>query len=171
LRSSISNRYFRHLICFQNCFADALNQKPGNQLCKKGMETAVKAPQLYDRIQKQKQVNQTVKQAEHAYEQDNYDTAALVQWGKALIMLANFSTRQVACRHVRKAVENFERASKIEALRTDVNHETLWCLGNAYISQAAFGEARALHLKAKVRGCATWPTQAAEHHSVASWHS
>jgi hypothetical protein len=83
-----------------------------------------------------------------AWKRNNHESQALVQWGKALITLANILNRSRAYWHVDSAAKKFE-----EALKIKVSHDALWCPGNAYTSQAAYAcdtEKRELCEKAKV---------------------
>eukprot|EP01024_Parvocaulis_polyphysoides_P006982 TRINITY_DN1207_c1_g1_i1.p2 TRINITY_DN1207_c1_g1~~TRINITY_DN1207_c1_g1_i1.p2 ORF type:complete len:234 (-),score=44.25 TRINITY_DN1207_c1_g1_i1:331-963(-) len=74
---------------------------------------------------------QARQQAEADYKKNNKDVLALTRWGGALLELASFHQGSQAETMINDAEDKFKEALSIEPDRPD----TLWCLGNAYVSK------------------------------------
>eukprot|EP01024_Parvocaulis_polyphysoides_P037669 TRINITY_DN3361_c1_g1_i1.p2 TRINITY_DN3361_c1_g1~~TRINITY_DN3361_c1_g1_i1.p2 ORF type:complete len:210 (-),score=45.04 TRINITY_DN3361_c1_g1_i1:234-863(-) len=74
---------------------------------------------------------QARQQAEADYNKNNKDVLALTRWGGALLELASFHQGAQAESMINDSEEKFKQALAIEPDRPD----TLWCLGNAYVSK------------------------------------
>ncbi|CAA7034428.1 unnamed protein product [Microthlaspi erraticum] len=72
------------------------------------------------------------KASEAQYLNDPLDSENLVKWGGALLELSQFQTVPDAKQMLNDAISKLEEALTINPGK----HEALWCLGNAYTSQA-----------------------------------
>ena len=76
---------------------------------------------------------------------------AIIRWGGALLELAHFQQGSQANEMIDEAATKFKEALKINPRK----HDALWCLGNAYTSQARARLRR--RLRARLR--AAWLTR------------
>ena len=58
---------------------------------------------------------------------------AIIRWGGALLELAHFQQGPEAYQMIEEAAAKFKEALRINPRK----HDALWCLGNAYTSQAS----------------------------------
>ncbi|KAL6509168.1 mitochondrial import receptor subunit tom20 [Orobanche gracilis] len=86
--------------------------------------------------------------AETTYAKNPLDAENLVKWGGVLIELSQLQNGPASKKMVQDAIEKLEEALVIDPAR----HDALWCLGNAYTSNAFLipdlGEAGLLFKKA-----------------------
>eukprot|EP01025_Chloroclados_australasicus_P020495 TRINITY_DN2159_c0_g1_i1.p2 TRINITY_DN2159_c0_g1~~TRINITY_DN2159_c0_g1_i1.p2 ORF type:complete len:213 (+),score=49.57 TRINITY_DN2159_c0_g1_i1:215-853(+) len=84
-----------------------------------------------DDMERMKFFEMARQQAEDDYNKNNKDVQALTRWGGALLELASFRQGSQAEDMIDEAEQKLKMALEIDPQRAD----TLWCLGNSYVSK------------------------------------